>query len=788
MGEPSDSALLSLPDSGLPPRVREIAAELLQLARADLADRTVVMLEHLESRMFRQAERARDSTEQVQLMKGVQRLKVNRRAFVERYFQHLESVLAQLRRPATLQAVTAAAPGSSSEWTVSTAITEEDHRDAHRRDLAAPLESAASLPLYLLGQRFGVLAASPPVAAAHLCMGPHVLIGLAYQTATDLFGESIPKDDLQSMFAQYVLGDYPGFVERLNLILDKAGVLPGLAYIPVKPMRASRTRNAASAGAEPTSDHDEPLPAHDGSRTAGTVQAGGGAAHQQPWPPATNATANTMAGSEWLEQPDTSPLIPPAQTIDFLHLQQLLTAQRIAGRMPMRPSPPPGAELGSLDIDRLLHQLQGEPPVGSERTRSIHGLRTELLQRARSEHGPQADLRREDADTFEILSILYGEVAREVRAGSSVHGLLERLQLPILRLALRDRAFFEKEAHPGRQLLNTIAEADATRYGQAAVDPFFEAAMHKAVERMEDEFHGQSEVLEQVNQDLQKELGQQVKRSQASEKRVVEAARGRERMAVAKQTAGTALQGMIGVHKPPRAIEVLLHRAWLDAMTLVALRNDEQSPAWRQMLDTTRRIMETVKSPAAVESTELAAEVRSAMERVGYHEAEATTLARHLSRSASAPREDDEPSATEISARIKAHARLGDEDKADRRDKLERAKLPPRNAQEEECYRHLRTLPFGCWIDFIQNQQGEAERRRLSWYSTITDKALFVNRRGQRVAEMHMDALARLMAQGQLVVVQREKMRLIDRAFRATTDLLRNTLLGAGPASGVRTA
>ena len=43
-----------------------------------------------------------------------------------------------------------------------------------------------------------------------------------------------------------------------------------------------------------------------------------------------------------------------------------------------------------------------------------------------------------------------------------------------------------------------------------------------------------------------------------------------------------------------------------------------------------------------------------------------------------------------------------------------------------------------------------------------------------------MDALARLMAQGQLVVVDRQKMRLIDRAFRATADLLRNTLRGGG--------
>ena len=61
----------------------------------------------------------------------------------------------------------------------------------------------------------------------------------------------------------------------------------------------------------------------------------------------------------------------------------------------------------------------------------------------------------------------------------------------------------------------------------------------------------------------------------------------------------------------------------------------------------------------------------------------------------------------------------------------------------------------------------------------MTDRALFVNRRGQRVAELHMDALARLMAQGQLRVVERHQLRLIDRAFRSTIELLRNTLRGS---------
>ena len=131
--------------------------------------------------------------------------------------------------------------------------------------------------------------------------------------------------------------------------------------------------------------------------------------------------------------------------------------------------------------------------------------------------------------------------------------------------------------------------------------------------------------------------------------------------------------------------------------------------------------------------------------------------------------EDDETtSRTELTARLKARARLGEQVEAPKKKQIERT------PKEQECHDYLRTLPFGTWFEFVKNQQGDVSRQRLSWYSPITDHALFVNQRGQRIGEQSMDSLARLMARDQVHVVTQDKGRLIDRAWRATVSALRS--------------
>ena len=131
--------------------------------------------------------------------------------------------------------------------------------------------------------------------------------------------------------------------------------------------------------------------------------------------------------------------------------------------------------------------------------------------------------------------------------------------------------------------------------------------------------------------------------------------------------------------------------------------------------------------------------------------------------------DEDGESRTELSMKLRARVRLGEDSQATRK-----PDLPPRTPHEEACYEQLRLLPFGTWIEFVTNQQGDVVRRRMSWHSSVTGNALFVNQRGQRVGEHSLDSLARMMARDQVRVVTAHRARLFDRAWHAALNALRS--------------
>jgi hypothetical protein len=95
----------------------------------------------------------------------------------------------------------------------------------------------------------------------------------------------------------------------------------------------------------------------------------------------------------------------------------------------------------------------------------------------------------------------------------------------------------------------------------------------------------------------------------------------------------------------------------------------------------------------------------------------------------------------------------------------------PRSSAEEAAYQQLSTLPFGSWFD-IDTGDG-MRRQRLSWYSLLTGHALFVNPRGQKIADTDLDTLARQISAGRAQLVTEDKGRLVDRAWQASLGALR---------------
>ncbi|WIH04189.1 DUF1631 domain-containing protein [Xanthomonas translucens pv. graminis] len=815
--------------AALPTRVRDILQALKALLWQSLEAPLQSTLAELERALFDQAERARNSQLQQDVYQELQGLRARRERFAPFYKAQLEAALATLRLP----------PGplrqdkASAAMQVLTLVADVDiDRDIVLHDIARREAKRASTPLQLLGQRFGVLAARPAFEAEHTPLGPHLLCRILREAGEELQLGLDAQLTLYRAFERQALVRYGGIVERANVLLAHAGVLPGLVYLPYV-ARPTTTPDAAARGRGAARPAPAARPATGWSGQAAPSGWSG------PDPGATDgaAAAPNAAPAAQARTADTATSAAPAQANaadnaapDLAALRQLLAAARgrtaaaaatagTAGAMPTGAAstaaaattlPAPGhpamqatphtaaasgvavasthvaAAVPTASLLQALGELQAQPPAhsalaGLRGRRQVRDVQAALLATLRAEHGPQAALAPQDADTFDLLGLLYAEIEREVRSDAPAAGLLERLQVPLVRAALQDSGFFVRSQHPARELLNAIAESGAAWLSEEDTDPQLLLKLNQTVDRVVEEYEGDEQVFEQAHQDIQAQYRTLAHKAEIAERRHIEAARGKERLEVAKDLASATLEALCQTSQPPKFVQALLRQAWSDVLTLTLLRQGEDSDAWRERKQLSQCIAEiTCRSGGGGSDPDLAGEVRSALLQVGYHQDEAEAIARRLS----TPGGDDAlTSRTELSARLKARTRLGDQ-----REDAERPLPAPRNEAEQAAYTRLRGLPFGTWFEFVTNQQGDLKRQRLSWYSPITERALFVNQRGHKAAEYSLDALSRLLAQGQARIVSEDRARLIDRAWHATVRALR-TLAGApAPAATLENA
>jgi hypothetical protein len=159
-----------------------------------------------------------------------------------------------------------------------------------------------------------------------------------------------------------------------------------------------------------------------------------------------------------------------------------------------------------------------------------------------------------------------------------------------------------------------------------------------------------------------------------------------------------------------------------------------------------------------VEAKGLRQDIQSSLTQVGYHDAEAQAIAQRLVDPQASAEDDSSASRTELTMRLKARARLGED--LQQAKKSKKLVLTPEEQMRLDQIRHL---PFGTWFEFVINQQGEKVRRRLSWFSTVTGHVLFVNHRGQKVGEHTLEGLAKASGLG----AEASRMRRTARRARA---------------------
>jgi len=799
---PSPSVAHTLAEAPLPLRVRQILESLMDMLAQTLRPKLDLTVVELERVLFKRADTAGSSQHQSEVLAELRQLRDLHAQLPTRILAGIEAALAALRgqrgsvEPATrLEA----------EGTLALVTGADIDRDIVMRDIARREAYRSRSALQLLAHRFAVLAASPLPDDEDTPLGPYALCRVVADVGTDLPFTLDTQLGLLRAFGQQVMVTYPDLSERINLHLEREGVLPGLVYTPYRARPAGQSRRTRGVATE---DAPASPSAALRNRHAPMTRWAGQAAPPLSWGtllnenlgpdgddapghvPAPAGSNVGMAGTDTAGE-------PPAMSelramLGRVHQGGATGMTGIPGAGPYAPaatgSGPSGpahatsssataaVALPTGDVLDTLAQLQADVTAAprDNPAQSLHEIRRSLLRRAREKHGENATLSPQDQDTFDLLDLLYGEIRREVRPEAPAADLLARLQVPLVRAALQDRGFFVREQHPARELLNSVAESGATWLAGDETDPQLQARLRQVVDRVLDAYDGNDAIFEEANQDIQNQYRALARKAETTERRHVEAARGKDRLDSAKQHAAQLIRASLAKHNPPRFQRALIEQAWSDVLTLTLLRQGTQSEEWKERTEITRRIAELSDvGDEAPADTQLAGKVESALLQIGYHQDEAGAIARHLAHTQG---DEAAPSRTELTARLKARMKPGGEAAT-----AHKPEPQPRTPEEDACHVQLRTLPFGTWFEFVRNQQGDVQRQRLSWFSLTTGNALFVNQRGQKIGETTLDELARLMARGQARIVTEDQGRLIDRAWQATLKALRS-LAGMGTA------
>ena len=756
----------------LPRRVRDLLLLTLKIATNALESGVAAAIKDFEQQIHRQVDLATDGASRESLRSELRKVESSRHELVVQFLNALEAELASVQAPALVRGQLQSRYQAGEE--MSLVNDQEIEETSALADAATRAELQNSLPLFLLGQRFGVLAGRPAFDAETLPVGPQALCRSIRRATERLDLDVQVRLLLYRAFERQVMRDYGSLVEVINNDLARNGVLPSLQYVPVRARRTEQNPDATRA----TSGSVLQRQSLDGASAVAERPTGA----REDRPAAKGELARRAAELMQAMAATHGTALASGQGYDVL--RQLMASRReLLGKLnPVRSREGREAQhvVSANDVQEALRALQARPLApamshGRTTPRNIGHLKQDMLALLRRITPDDASpaLADEHNDALELMSMLYDNLGKRVKPEGTGSALLTKLQVPLMRVALQDSTFFTHQDHPARQMLNAVAETGANWLDEGDADPGLAGQLHSLVDRAVHEYRGDPGVFHNVLNELVGHLQTLTRKADVAERRHVEAAQGKEKLTLAREHASSCVEALIKNQKLPRFTKTMLSQAWTDVMALTALRQGDDSLQWRRQLQVAEHLIQIAQNPLGTHPDtldldfNLQREIEEGLAKVGYQDADVSSIAQRLVHPL-ASSADDASSRTELTMRLKAQARLGEDlpGKKARR-------LPLTTAEQVELER-LQNTAVGTTFEFVINPEGDRVRRRLAWFSASTGAALFVNRRGQKNSEYSLETLARLLAKGQVAIVEEEKVALIDQAWENVLTALRS--------------
>ncbi len=479
-------------------------------------------------------------------------------------------------------------------------------------------------------------------------VGPAVVCESFVKTTQQLDADIKAKLVLFKLFDKYVVSELHTVYETLNTLLIEQNILPSLKHS--RPHQNSGRPNGQGQGnpvhAVPGNYQNgnqqggngyQQGPAHQGN-----VQQGGGqlgSSHQGG-----TSYGNAGGGMPQGQVPvgQSNGAVGNHSGTQANAATQGSTGQGGAGQVV-------NGFLANDELLGALSQLQTQQTNtwgSNPQVTSISSLQTDvgalLSQVIQNQYGPRK-VGELESDVMNLVKMLFDYILDDRNLAEPMKALIGRLQIPILKVAIVDKSFFNKGGHPARRLLNEMATAclgwqeDAKNEEGIPSDALYQK-INNIVHTLLSEFETDVSIFSEILADFVSFIDKERKRASILEQRTIDAEDGKAKAESARHQVNAALQEKIDGKELPAEIQKILDEAWSNVLFLICLRDGPKSDSWQRALQTAEDLVwsatVTLDQPGRQKLLgmipDLVKRIRAGLEKISYNPFDLTQLLNQL--------------------------------------------------------------------------------------------------------------------------------------------------------------
>lgn len=405
-------------------------------------------------------------------------------------------------------------------------------------------------------------------------------------------------------------------------------------------------------------------------------------------------------------------------------------------------------------LTRLQHGQHDFNLRGQSFNIEAHTNETMNIIRALLDAGVNRQVAKLDGAIIDIVATLFDFIFDDDRVPPLMKGLIGRLQLPVLKLALADHAFFSERKHPARRLINTLAQASSTWDGAFDTESSLYLIAEPLVEHIQDSGGTDSQAFETSLAALDAFLNEQERLADERASALTDQLTEREISEIARSVGAGAVAPHLANESLPEVIRSLLGTHWASVLANAARDGGENGDAWMRA----HAAMEELVWSIQPKST---AKERQRLVRL------LPSLIEHLKRGLESVGMRDAERHRFFSELVKLQAQAVKSGMQHAPDATASASAATPSEPEFLPDDGLDQLKRGDWIE-MQLEAGPPHVVRLTWISPAGTMFLFANRQGVRGLALTRGELARKFESGEALLIDDEP--LMDRLVADALD------------------